>query len=383
MSRAIAIITGTRAEYGLLSGISRELKGQGAAVQLIVTGAHLSAAHGMTVDAIEEPIAAWVDMQLQGDTPLALAHATARATSGIADALSRLKPDLVVILGDRYEMLAAATAAFLLHIPIAHIHGGEVTEGAQDESIRHAITKLSYWHFASAQAHAARLRQLGEDPARIFPLGAPGIDNLAQTPLSREQLEADLGIALNTPVALFTYHPETLSPMPVEAQIGAILASLAARPDITWLITGANAEAGGMAINAALEHFAQTHANAIFRMSLGQKRYISALHACDLVVGNSSSALIEAPTLGKIAVNIGDRQKGRLRTPTVIDCACNTASILAALQKALDPATRDAATPSAVFGTPGTVCAAIARQLLALPVPHQPQKAFHDLVKNP
>ena len=380
MSKVIAIITGTRAEYGLLSGISRELREQGAQVKLIVTGAHLSAAHGMTITHIEEPIAAKIDMQLEADTPLALAQATGRATSGIATALIACQPELVVILGDRYEMLAAATAAFMLHLPIAHIHGGEVTEGAMDESIRHAITKLSTWHFASAAPHAARIHQLGEDPTHIFTLGAPGLDALAQSPIPRAELERDLGIAFKNPTALFTYHPETLSPLSIDSQIATILAVLSVRSDITWLITGANADAGGRAINHALAQFAQDHGNAVFYTSLA-KRYVSALRECDIVVGNSSSALIEAPALGKIAVNIGDRQKGRLRAPTVLDCPCDTAQILATLEKALDPATQKSAQPSDLFGTPGTISAAIARALLYLPIQQHRQKIFHDSKK--
>ncbi len=378
MPRKIAVITGTRAEYGLLSGITRELRAAGAEVQLLVTGAHLSSAHGMTVSQIEEAIAERVDIELNGDTPLATAQATGRATTRIAEALSRLQPDMAVILGDRYEMLAAATAAFLLHIPIAHIHGGEVTEGAQDESIRHAITKLSYWHFASTQAHANRIIQLGEKPARVFAIGAPGIDNLASPAHTRAELERDLAITFNHPTALFTYHPETLSSLPVPAQISTVLAALERRPDITWLITGANADAGGRAINDALQSFTATHANARFHMSLGAKRYASALREVDVVVGNSSSALIEAPAIGKPAVNIGDRQKGRARDAHVIDAECNIASILFAIDKALSPAMQSLG-KSTYFGTPGTVSPAIAGQLMALEIPANMQKPFHDL----
>lgn len=375
MSKTIAIITGTRAEYGLLTGISRELREQGATVQLIVTGAHLSAAHGMTVNHIEEPIAARVDMHLQSDTPLALATATGRATSGLAEALSTLNPDLVVILGDRYEMLAAATAAFLLHIPIAHIHGGEVTEGAQDESIRHAITKLSYWHFPSTESHAARIRQLGEAPARIFPLGAPGIDALAHTPIPRAQLEKELAIPFKSPTALLTYHPETLSAEPVESQIASVISAMQQRPNTTWIITGANADVGGLAINTALQAFAEKTPNAVFHMSLGLQRYASTLREVDVVIGNSSSALIEAPVIGTPAVNIGDRQKGRTRAENVIDCPCDPASITAALDRAL----RQPRTPSTLFGTPGEVSPAIAKALLSLEIPPSGQKHFHNI----
>ncbi|MBY0406467.1 MAG: UDP-N-acetylglucosamine 2-epimerase (hydrolyzing), partial [Rickettsiales bacterium] len=305
----------------------------------------------------------------------ALAQATGRGTTRMAEALANLNPDIVVILGDRYEMLSAATAAFMLHLPIAHIHGGEVTEGAMDESIRHAITKLSTWHFASHPAHAARLRQLGEEPGRIFTTGAPGVDNLAAPALPKAELEASIGLTLKAPSVLVTYHPETLSPQSVEAQTAALLAALVARPDITWLITGANADAGGHHINAALKQFADTHPNACFHLSLGMRRYIAALHAVSAVLGNSSSALIEAPALGRAAVNIGDRQKGRTRGENVIDCPCEAKAILTALGQAL--AAKPA--PSALFGTPGTVCPAIAIQLLALTIPAPRQKIFSDI----
>lgn len=383
MSRKIAVITGTRAEYGLLSPMLRELQARGAVLQLIVTGAHLSVDHGMTVRQIEEdgfPIAVRVDMQLTRDDALHLAEGMARGLSGMAQALQALAPDIVVILGDRYEMLAAATAAFMLHLPIAHIHGGEVTEGAMDESIRHAITKLSYWHFAAAAPYAARLRQLGEDPARIFTVGAPGVDALVRTPLlSRGELAGELGLPLEDPVALFTFHPETLSALSASAQVEAVMAALEQIPDVTWLMTGANADAGGRIINAALERFAAARPRALFRLSFGSRLYINAMRACTILVGNSSSALLEAAALGRIAVNIGDRQAGRLRAPTVMDCPCETGAILACLRRALTPALQAAARPSALFGIPGAVAPEIARRLLSLALPETLRKAFHDL----
>lgn len=379
MSRKIAVITGTRAEYGLLKWTMKELLARGVELQLIVTGAHLSPAHGMTVRDIEADrfaIAARVDMQFSGDSPVELAAAMGHALSGVAESLATLKPDLVVILGDRYEMLAAASAAAMLSIPIAHIHGGEVTVGALDESLRHAITKLSYWHFATAEPYAQRIVQLGEAPERVFTAGAPGIDNIVRLPLlSREALEKELGIALKPPVILFTYHPETLSTLSPQQQINRVLSALEKFPDATLIITGANADSGGRAINAALEAFSQSRKNTLFKLSFGSLLYLSAMKQCDVVVGNSSSAMIEAPTLGKVSVNIGARQEGRLRVESIIDCPLETTAIASAIQTALSTKP----TPSPLFGKPGQVAVNIAEKLVSLPLPATPKKPFYDI----
>lgn len=380
--RKIAVITGTRAEYGLLYWTLRELKERGVELQLIVTGAHLAPGYDMTVKHIEADgwsIAARIDMQLASDAPVDLARSMGLGLSGIAEALDRLKPDIVVILGDRYEMLAAASGAVMLDIPVAHIHGGEVTEGAMDELIRHAITKLSYWHFAPYAQAEKRILQLGEDPSRVFMVGAPGIDNIARLELlSREALEKELGISLAPPLILFTYHPETLSTMPVAAQIAEVTAALAAFPDATIIITGAGADSGGRAVNAALEQFAASHPRVLFRMSLGSRVYLSAMKQAQVVAGNSSSALIEAPALGRATVNIGDRQTGRLRSPGVIDCRCNAADITQGLRRALSPEFQQSLIPSTLFGTPGEVGRKIAHLLCTLDLPASLRKPFHD-----
>jgi UDP-N-acetylglucosamine 2-epimerase (non-hydrolysing) len=379
MARKIAVITGTRAEYGLLYWTMRELQQQHADLQLVVTGTHLSELHGYTLSQIEKdgfPVAARIDMQLGGnDQPADLTRAMARCMAGMADALEKLKPDLVVILGDRYEMLAAASACAMLSVPIAHIHGGEVTEGALDESIRHAITKLSYWHFATAEPYAQRIIQMGENPSHVFTVGAPGIDNIAKLPLlSRERLEQELGIPLQSPVLLLTYHPETLCPTPPQAQLAEVLAALGAFPHATLLVTGANADSGGRAINAVLSQFTHVRPHTVFRPSLGSLLYLSAMKHCDVVVGNSSSGMIETPSMGGVTVNIGDRQKGRLRTPNVIDCACESHAIENAIRQALQ--LQRGVSP--LFGTPGHVAPAIAARLLSLPIPLTPAKPFFD-----
>lgn len=378
--RRIAVITGTRAEYGLLFWTMKSLAAQGADLHMVVTGSHLSAQHGMTVQQIEKDgwhIAARVDIGLTTDTPLALAQCMGRAVGGIAEALAAIKPDLVVLLGDRYEIVAAACASAMLHIPIAHIHGGEETEGAQDNSWRHAITKMAYWHFPPYALARQRIVQMGELPEHVFTSGAPGIDNIALLSLlSREALAEALGIALDRPVILFTYHPEELSTRSVQEQISTVIAALKRFPQATLLITGANADSGGNAINAALQAFAAGRPNTLFRLSFGSLLYLSAMTHCDVVAGNSSSALLEAPALGKASVNIGERQAGRLRTPGIIDCACEEAAIIAAMEKALSPAFQAGLSPSTVFGVPGTVHEIIAKTVMTQPLPATVQKPF-------
>ncbi len=383
MSRRVAIVTGTRAEYSHLVWIMRALQARHNELQLIVTGTHLSPDHGMTLREIEAdgfPIAARVDIELHHDKPVDVASSMGLALSGIAATLDRLKPAVVVILGDRYEMLAAASAAYMLHIPIAHLHGGELTEGVLDESMRHAITKLAYWHFASSEPYAARIRQLGEDPLRIFTTGAPAIDNLAHLSLlPRPVLEKEFGAKLGNPLMLFTYHPETLSRLPPDRQIDTVLAALEQFPDTTILMSGANADAGGRAINHALQHFMLRHPRTLFRMHFGSVAYLSAMREADLLVGNSSSALIEAQAMGKAAVNIGERQAGRLRTSNVIDCPCDTQAISEAIERALSPQFRYDIKPSMLFGVPGKVSPRIAELIDTLPLPETPYKRFHDM----
>jgi UDP-hydrolysing UDP-N-acetyl-D-glucosamine 2-epimerase len=381
--RKIAVVTGTRAEYGLLYWTMRELQARNIELQLIVTGAHLSPDHGMTVRQIEAdgfPIAARVDMNLTSDNPVDLARSMGLCTGGIAAALDRLKPDIVVILGDRYEMLAAASATTMMQVPIAHIHGGEVTESAIDEAIRHAITKLSYWHFATTEPYAKRIVQLGEAPARVVAVGAPGIDNIVRLELlSKSDLEKELGLALAPPVILFTYHPETLSAVSVEAQIAEIVAALEQIDDATLIITGANADTGGRAINEALQRFARERPRTLFHTSFGSRLYLSAMRLADLVAGNSSSAMIEAPVMGKATVNIGDRQKGRLRAESVIDCPCQASDIAQSIRRALAPEFQKTLRPSTLFGVPGKVAIDIAETLAATSLPATPRKSFHDI----
>ncbi|MDX2112492.1 MAG: UDP-N-acetylglucosamine 2-epimerase [Alphaproteobacteria bacterium] len=382
MSRKIAVITATRAEYGLLRWTMREILERGGELQLIATGTHLSAAHGMTLRDIEADgfdVTASIDMKQSGDRPKDIIRAMVRLSQELASLLPKLSPDLLVILGDRYEMLAAASSALMFNLPIAHIHGGEVTEGAMDESIRHAITKLSYWHFATAEPYARRIMQLGEEASRVFIAGAPGIDNISRLPLlPREALTEDLKLALNSPLILLTYHPETLAATSPLMQLEEVLAALESRPDATLIITGANADSGGAAINDRLRAFAEQRPQTVFSPSLGSLRYLSAIRAADVVLGNSSSGMIEAPVLATPTVNIGDRQKGRLRAPSVIDSACERGAISAALAQALLPAFKQGLEPWQALGRPGQVAPMIAEKLLSLEIPARPVKPFVD-----
>lgn len=382
--RRVAVITGTRAEYGLLRVLLQRLAADSrAALQLIVTGTHLSPAHGYTVQAIEAdgiPIAARLDLALSGDSPRDIAAITARALAQIADSLNTLAPDMLLVLGDRYESFAAASAAALLRIPIAHLHGGELTEGAIDEQLRHAITKLATWHFVSAEAYATRVIQMGETPERVFCYGAPGLDALADTSvMPPEMVSQNIGIALENPVFLITYHPETLSLVPPAEQVEALLSALAHFPQATCIISGANADAGGEAINTRLRAFAAARPRTCFKPSYGSALYLNLLRVCDVVIGNSSSGVIEAAALGKACVNIGNRQKGRLRLPSVMDSACETKAIRAAIDAALSKDFRTGLAPSDAFGTPGSISRRIAEALVTLPLPETTAKPFYDV----
>lgn len=342
--RRIAVITGTRADYGLLYWLIHDLHhAEDISLQLVVTGMHLMTEFGHTVDVIERdgfPVAARVDLQLSSDSPQAVARAMGVGMIGFADALSRLAPDMVVILGDRFEMLAAASAAFTLRIPIAHIHGGEVTEGALDEGFRHAITKLSAVHFTAAETYRQRVIQMGEQPDRVFNLGAPGLDHVRRTPLlERADLEAALDFRLGALNFLVTFHPATLDIEDAVSQCRQMLAALDAFPEAHIVFTLPNADPGGRAIIPELEAYVARHPDRCrLYASLGQLRYLSLMRQVQVVIGNSSSGIIEAPTFGAATVNIGDRQKGRLSARSVIDCAPERLSIEHAIARAVEPA---------------------------------------------
>jgi UDP-hydrolysing UDP-N-acetyl-D-glucosamine 2-epimerase len=345
--RRICVFTGTRAEYGLLKPlIARLVATPGLEAQLLITGAHLSVAHGMTASEIDLVGVRAVERVpiLDGDeSDLGVARAMGSGVHSFAEALERLRPDILVILGDRYEALAAATAATVMRVPIAHLHGGELSLGAMDDVFRHAITKMSHLHFASAAPYRQRIIRMGEAPDRVFDVGALGVENALNLPLlPRAEVEAQLGLATGEAFALLTYHPVTLdTAVEPQEQVRDILAALAARRGIVTIATGANADSGGARINAALKAAAEAApARVRFRMSLGSLLYLSALKHCSLVIGNSSSGLIEAPSFGVPVIDIGSRQAGRIRADNVISCAPEAQALAAAVAQALSPAFR-------------------------------------------
>lgn len=357
--RRIAFFTSTRAEYGLLRPLMVEVASRPSlTLQTIVSGTHLSESHGATWQEIVADgffIDERVEMSIETDDASSAAQSAAQVLSGVANSLKRLKPDVLVLLGDRYELLAAAQAAVLARVPIAHIHGGEATEGAIDESIRHAVTKLAHWHFASADAHACRILQMGEATGRVWNVGAPAMDNIAAlVPVTKQELEVFLGIQLRAPTFLVTYHPVTLEDDAGLSAMDALLSALEASGG-SVVITGVNADPGAEAIRASLQDFAIHRPNRVRLIeSLGSRRYLSLMRCIDVVVGNSSSGLLEAPAVGIPTVDIGARQQGRLRAPSVIHCGESVAEISRALQVALSAEHRAiAARCESPYGQPG------------------------------
>lgn len=349
----IAVVTGTRADYGLLRPVLRGLADDSRfALQILATGAHLSPEFGRTVEVIADDgfeVTAQVEMLLSSDTPVGITKSLGLGTIGMADALSTLAPDLLLVLGDRYEVLAAVQAALVARIPVAHLSGGDVTEGAIDDAIRHAITKMSHLHLATNAESAARIVQMGEDPAHVHVTGNPGLDDLVRLePMDRAALEADLGLRWRPHNLLVTYHPVTLADEPAEAAFGELLAALdALGDDVGIVLTCPNADTFGRVLLRMCREFAAARPNVVCHDSLGQRRYWSCLKHVDAVVGNSSSGLSEAPAVGVPAVNVGMRQGGRLRAASTIDVPPERAEILAGIRRALEQ--RDVA-PSSPYG---------------------------------
>lgn len=339
--RRICVVTGTRAEYGLLSTLMRAIASDPAlALQVVATGMHLSPEFGKTYEQIEKDgflIDAKVEMLLSSDTSVGVAKSMGVGIIGLAEAFDRLRPHLVVLLGDRFEILAAAQAALVALIPIAHLHGGETTEGAFDESMRHAITKMSHFHFVAAESYRKRVIQLGEMPSSVFNVGAPGLDQLTRVRwLTRAELEGELGIALRHPTFLVTYHPTTLSELPPRDAVAELLCALDAFPEASVVFTYPNADTGGRGVIDAIADWVGLNAGrAVARASLGQQNYLSTMRVADVIIGNSSSGLTEAPALKKATVNIGDRQKGRLKASSVVDVPDEHSAIVTALQRVL------------------------------------------------
>lgn len=382
--RRIAVVTGSRAEYGLLHRLLKKIdQSDRLELLLVVTGTHLSQQHGRTVQEIESDglaIAARVDMALNGDSPADLTRAMGRALIGFADVFADLAPDLVVVLGDRYEILAAAEAAMLARVPIAHIHGGEASEGQIDEAIRHALTKMAHYHFVAADAYGARVIQMGEQPERVFNVGAPGLDPIVDSDvMSFDATMASVGFQPHRPLFLVTYHPVTLRDGAGD-DARALLQALDHFPDASIIFTGTNADTDGDEIALLIDAYVDAHPDRMMQIaSFGHKRYVSVLKGADIVIGNSSSGIIEAPAVGTPTVNIGVRQQGRLRSASVIDCGEDDASITGAIRQALDPSFQALAARCETPYGQGGASERIATLLETLPLDNVLMKKFHTL----
>jgi GDP/UDP-N,N'-diacetylbacillosamine 2-epimerase (hydrolysing) len=384
MTRRVCVVTGSRAEFGLLRWLMQEiLDAPELHLQVIATGMHLSPEFGLTYREIEQAgftVDAKVEMLLSADTSTAVSKSMGLGLIGFADAYARLSPDLVVVLGDRFEVFAASAAALIAGIPIAHLHGGETTEGAFDEAIRHSITKMSHLHFVAAEQYRRRVVQLGEAPERVFQVGGLGVDAIKrQSLLEREALEVSLGFRFGPRNLLVTFHPVTLEGETSARQMEELLCALKELENTHLTFTMPNADTGGRELMSMVEAFVAEHPNACAHASLGQLRYLSCLKVVDGVVGNSSSGLAEAPSMGIGIVNIGDRQKGRLRARSVIDCAPDRAAILDAIRRIYEPDYRNAL-PSIVnpYGN-GGASQRIAQVLKDYPLAGILKKSFHDI----
>lgn len=346
MTRKVCVVTGTRAEFGLLRWLMQEIHHEPELeLQVIATGMHLSPEFGLTYREIEQAgflINAKVEMLLSADTATAVTKSMGLGLISYADAYERLAPDLIVVLGDRFEIFAATAAALIAGIPVAHLHGGEITEGAFDEAIRHSISKMSHLHFVAADEYRRRVIQLGEQPERVFLVGGLGIDAIKRIKLlDREALEETLGFKFGPRNLLITFHPVTLEgQISSGQQMAELLAALGELDDTHLLFTMPNADTGGRELAAMVNQFAATRQNARVYTSLGQLRYLSCMKYVDAVVGNSSSGLAEAPSMGIATINIGDRQKGRLSASSVINCEPTQQSISRALSTVFDPSFR-------------------------------------------
>lgn len=339
--KKICIVTGTRAEYGILSGLIRLVQNDPELeLQLVVTGMHLSPEFGLTWKEIANdgfPIAKKVEMLLSSDTSVGVVKSMALGQISLAEVFQELTPDIIVLLGDRTETFAAASAALITGIPLAHIHGGEVTKGAYDDAIRHSITKMSHLHFTSAEEYRNRVVQLGENPETVFNVGAPGVDNVLNTQLlGKEELEEKLGIKFKKKNLLITYHPVTLEEDSAGEQFDKVLAALDNLKDTQLIFTKPNSDKGGRIINQKIDKFVKENPDRTAAYtSMGYLGYLSTIPFVDVVVGNSSSGIIEVPVFNTPTVNIGDRQKGRITGPTIFKCVTEKQAIQEAIRRAL------------------------------------------------
>ena len=341
MSRKVAVMTGTRADFGLLRPLLAELDSRGdVTLQLIATGTHLSDTHGRTVGEITGAgfsVAAEVSIWSDDDSSLGASIDTGNAVAEFSKTLAALQPDVVVVLGDRLEAFAMATAAVVLQIPVAHIHGGELTLGAMDDSLRHAITKLSYLHFATTDEHAARIVRMGEEPSRVYNFGAPVLDTLSGMHFTtKEELEAKFGVVFGARTALMTFHPAAFDEAPALEMFEELLAAIEAMHECHFIFTGTNNDIGSDQVRERMAAFVAANLDRVsFFESFGQQGYLSAMHHVDLVVGNSSSTVLEAPLLGTPSVLVGNRQEGRPLAASVIKAHADRSELLQSMRKAI------------------------------------------------
>lgn len=336
--RKVCVVTGTRAEYGLLYWLMKEIEADNdLELQIIVTGMHLSPEFGLTYKEVEKEfkIDKKIEMLLSSDTSVGISKSMGLAQIGFAEAYEELNPDIIVVLGDRYEIFSAVSAAMISRIPIAHLHGGETTEGAFDESIRHSITKMSHLHFTATDEYKNRVIQLGEDPSRVFNVGGMGIENIKRLQLlTKEEFEKSIDFKLNKKNILVTFHPVTLENSTAKEQFQELLDAIDELEETNIIFTKANSDTDGRIINQMIDvYISKNFHKSIGFASLGQLRYLSALQFVDAVVGNSSSGLAEAPSFKIGTINIGDRQKGRIKADSVLDCEPNKSSIKMAFER--------------------------------------------------
>lgn len=383
--RKICVVTGSRAEYGILRNLIAAIQQDPELnLQLIATNQHLSKRQGETFREIErDGFTIDYKVYMADDEAADNAHFTvesiSRGVAGFADAFDTLKPDMLLILGDRYEMLAVASAALIYKIPIAHLHGGEITEGAFDDAIRHAITKMSHLHFTSTESYRNRVIQLGEQPERVFNVGALGVENIMKTSfMSKEEIEQSLNFQLTDKCFLCTYHPVTLSDMSSERQILNLLEALDGYKDYHMIFTYSNSDTNSQIIIQRIQEYVDNHADrCMFIPSLGQRRYFSVLRQVTAVLGNSSSGIIEVPSFCIPTLNIGDRQKGRIAADSVIHCGYSTEEIKAGLAKVTSYGHKPIGNPYYKEGT----CQSILDIIKTYPLENLVQKHFYDINK--
>jgi UDP-hydrolysing UDP-N-acetyl-D-glucosamine 2-epimerase len=383
--RKICVITGSRAEYGLLSGLMKQIdESEDLKLQVIATNMHLSPEFGLTYKEIEKDgfvIDKRVEMLLSSDTSSATVKSVGLGMIGFADAYEDLRPDLIVVLGDRYEILAAVSAALFFKIPVAHLHGGEITEGAYDDAIRHAITKMSHLHFTSTEEYRKRVIQLGENPERVFDVGAIGVENIKKGSfLSKEELENSLGFKLGDKSLLVTFHPVTLETCTAREQCDNLLEVLARHPEYRIIFTLPNSDTDGRVIIDCIKDFvAKNEDRAIAFKSLGKLRYLSALKYVSAAIGNSSSGILEVPSFGIPTLDIGDRQKGRIAAKSVVHCGTSTEEIEQGFRlifsEAIQSASKLRSNPYEKEGTTDMIVS----QLKTYPLENLIQKSFYNL----